>query len=41
MAIKIDYVVRETATNLARNLTLTLASILTVAVSLFARRGRR
>src|SRR6188768_2129470 len=34
MAIKIDYVARETATNLTRNVTLTLASILTVVVSL-------
>ena len=34
MAIKFDYVVRETATNLTRNVTLTLASILTVVVSL-------
>jgi cell division transport system permease protein len=34
MAIKVDYVVRETATNLTRNVTLTLASVLTVVVSL-------
>lgn len=34
MALKIDYVVRETGRNLRRNLTLTLASVLTVAVSL-------
>src|SRR5688572_8845144 len=34
MAIKVDYVARETATNLTRNITLTLASILTVVVSL-------
>lgn len=34
MAIKIDYVARETATNLTRNVTLTLASVLTVVVSL-------
>jgi cell division transport system permease protein len=34
MAIKIDYVARETATNLFRNVTLTLASVLTVVVSL-------
>ena len=34
MAIKLDYVARETATNLTRNITLTLASILTVVVSL-------
>jgi len=34
MAIKLDYVARETATNLTRNITLTLASVLTVVVSL-------
>ncbi len=34
MALKLDYVVRETGRNLRRNLTLTLASVLTVAVSL-------
>jgi cell division transport system permease protein len=34
MALKIDYALRETARNLRRNLTLTLASVLTVAVSL-------
>lgn len=34
MAIKLDYVVRETGRNLRRNLTLTVASVLTVAVSL-------
>ena len=34
MAIKLDYVVRETATNLTRQVTLTLATILTVVVSL-------
>ena len=34
MAIKLDYVIRETGTNLTRNVTLTLASILTVVVSL-------
>jgi cell division transport system permease protein len=34
MAMKLDYVARETATNLTRNVTLTLASILTVVVSL-------
>jgi cell division transport system permease protein len=34
MAIKLDYVARETATNLFRNVTLTLASVLTVVVSL-------
>ena len=34
MALKIDYVLRETGSNLSRNITLTLASILTVVVSL-------
>jgi cell division transport system permease protein len=34
MALKVDYVVRETGTNLLRNITLTAASIITVAVSL-------
>ena len=34
MAIKVDYVLRETGNNLVRNVTLTLASILTVVVSL-------
>lgn len=34
MALKLDYIVRETGTNLFRNLSLTIASILTVAVSL-------
>src|SRR3546814_3957227 len=34
MALKLDYMVRETGTNLFRNLSLTVASILTVAVSL-------
>lgn len=34
MAIKVDYIAREVGTNLRRNLTLTLASVLTVAVSL-------
>jgi cell division transport system permease protein len=34
MAIKIDYLAKETVTNLSRNLSLTIASILTVAVSL-------
>lgn len=34
MALKVDYMVRETATNLVRNFSLTIASILTVAVSL-------
>jgi cell division transport system permease protein len=36
MALKVDYVLRETATNLTRNVTLTLASIITIAVSLVA-----
>jgi cell division transport system permease protein len=35
LAIKLDYVARETASNLARNITITIASILTVMVSLF------
>ena len=34
MPISVDYVVRETATNLWRNLLMTLAAVLTVAVSL-------
>jgi cell division transport system permease protein len=34
VAIKLDYVARETASNLFRNVTLTLASVLTVVVSL-------
>ncbi len=34
MALKLDYMVRETGTNLFRNLSLTFASVLTVAVSL-------
>jgi cell division transport system permease protein len=34
VALKIDYVLRETGSNLTRNVTLTLASILTVVVSL-------
>lgn len=34
MAIKFDYVVRETGSNLLRNITLTLATMITVAVSL-------
>jgi cell division transport system permease protein len=32
--VKLDYVARETATNLRRNITLTIAAIMTVAVSL-------
>jgi len=35
MAISLDYVVRETVTNLRRNLLMTTAAVLTVAVSLF------
>lgn len=35
MPIKVDYVVRETTSNLGRNLSITLASVLTVFVSLF------
>jgi cell division transport system permease protein len=35
MAISVDYVVRETVTNLQRNLLMTTAAVLTVAVSLF------
>ena len=34
MAVNFGYVARETGSNLTRNITLTLASILTVAVSL-------
>src|SRR5688572_16658972 len=34
MAISVDYVVRETVTNLRRNLLMTTAAVLTVAVSL-------
>lgn len=34
MALKVDYLVRETAVSLVRNLSLTIASVLTVAVSL-------
>ena len=34
MALKLDYVIRETGSNLVRNVTLTLASVLTVVVSL-------
>ena len=34
MAIRLDYVVKETGSNLVRNFTLTFAAILTVAVSL-------
>jgi cell division transport system permease protein len=35
MAIKVDYVLRETGSNLFRNFSITLASILTISVSLF------
>lgn len=35
MPLKFDYVVRETGSNLGRNITITLASILTVFVSVF------
>ena len=34
MALSVDYVVRETASNLRRNLLMTSAAVLTVAVSL-------
>ena len=34
MALKVDYVVRETITNLQRNVTLTVAAIVTIGVSL-------
>jgi len=34
MPMKVDYVARETASNLGRNLSITVASVLTVAVSL-------
>jgi cell division transport system permease protein len=34
MALKVDYVAKETAINLRRNLTLTLATIVTIAVTL-------
>ena len=34
MPLKLDYVVRETGSNLGRNFTITLASVMTVAVSL-------
>jgi len=35
MALKVDYVARETASNLVRNVTISIATILTVTVSLF------
>ena len=34
MALKLDYVVRETSINMRRNVTLTLAAIVTMGVSL-------
>lgn len=34
MAVRLDYVLKETGSNLARNITLTFAAVLTVAVSL-------
>lgn len=34
MAVKVDYVVKETATNLRRNITLTLATMVTIALTL-------
>src|SRR5690606_10982702 len=34
MALKLDYVVRETGSNLRRNITLSLAAVVTVGVSL-------
>lgn len=34
MAVRLDYVLKETGSNLSRNLTLTFAAVLTVAVSL-------
>src|SRR2546423_10502011 len=39
MALSVDYVVRETATNLRRNALMTLASILTVFLSLLLAGG--
>jgi cell division transport system permease protein len=35
MALKVDYVARETASNLVRNVTISIATVLTVTVSLF------
>ncbi len=35
MSVNVDYVFRETGSNLMRNVTITVASVLTVAVSLF------
>jgi len=34
MAIKLDYIARETTTNLTHNVTLTITSILTMMISL-------
>jgi len=34
MALRPDYVIRETATNLKRNLTLTFATVVTIAIAL-------
>src|SRR5581483_8277949 len=34
MALRVDYVVRETATNLRRNLTLSFATVVTIAIAL-------
>ena len=34
MALKVDYVVKETATNLKRNLTLTFATVVTIALTI-------
>src|SRR5204863_148321 len=34
MALKVDYVVRETGTNLKRNLTLSFATMVTIAIAL-------
>jgi cell division transport system permease protein len=34
MALRVDYVVRETATNLKRNLTLSFATVVTIAIAL-------
>jgi cell division transport system permease protein len=35
MAVKVDYVIRETGSNLTRNITISIATVLTVTVSLF------
>ena len=34
MSLKLDYVLRETASNFRRNITLTLATVITVTISL-------